>query len=715
MRKSIKRPEVPTAAAASAPALIVGVGASAGGVDAFIDLLKHLPDDTGLAFVFLLHLNPAQKSHLTDIIGRATAMPVQKAKDGVQVKANTVYVMPPNTVMTLRHGKLRLAPPTAGKRTSIDSFFHSLAEDQKSRAVGIILSGMASDGTIGLEEIKAAGGVTCVQDEKSAACDGMPRSAIAAGCADFVLPPKAIARELARLGRHPLLREPDAPEDVLFADAGALVEIFTLLRAAAGVDFSLYKPSTMRRRISRRMFLLNIGRLKDYLEHLKAKPAEVSALYNDLLISVTAFFRDPKVFEALKRKVFPHIIKNHGLSAPVRIWVAGCASGEEAYSIAISYLEFMRKRAEMVPAQIFATDISDEAAAKARKGLYPESVASCVSPELLGRYFVRTGQGYQVTKRLRDMCTFAHHDVTADPPFANQDLISCRNLLIYLEPALQKTVLATFHYALKPSGFLILGSAETAGTASNLFAEADKKLKIYTKKPARVSPLHLVAGRLAGAKGPGAAAPVPAHAPKPPPTDALAVADRLALNLFAPAGVVVNRDLDILQFRGDTSRYLKTSPGKASLNLLRMAPEDLRLDLQFLIKKAFSVHAPVRKNSLWVRLDRRSRLINLEAVAFEAPPGPSATAWCPSRPRPLAPRPPGAGRPRSPGAGSFKSSSGSWSKPRPISNPASRSRKAATRRSTPPTKRSSRATRSCKARTRSSRAPGKSSRPRTRS
>lgn len=620
MKKSTPRPKDRTPAASSAPAMVVGIGASAGGVDAFIELLSQLPDDTGLAFVFLLHLNPAQKSQLTDILGRTTTMPVLAAKDGTALKANTVYVMPPNTVMTLRRGRLKLTRPTESKRTSIDAFFQSLAEDQKSRAVGIVLSGMASDGTIGLEEIKAAGGITCVQDEKSSGYSGMPHSAIAAGCADFVLPPKGIAHELIRLGRHPLIKAAAEAEDAQFADASALGSIFTLLRTTTGVDFSLYKPSTMRRRISRRMFLLDISRLKDYLDHLKTKPAEVHALYNDLLICVTSFFRDPKVFETLKRKIFPRIVKGHDLSSPVRIWVAGCASGEEAYSIAISYLEFLRKRDESIPAHIFATDISDTATAKARKGLYPESIASSMSPEILGRYFVRSGQGYQVGKQVRDMCTFAHHDVTADPPFANQDLISCRNLLIYLEPPLQKTVLATFHYALQPSGFLVLGGAETVGNSSDLFAEEDKHLKFYSKKTGRASHLRLVTGRIAGAKGLALAAPAAPLATRPPQTDALAVADRLALRRFAPAGVVVNRDLDILQFRGDTSRYLKTSPGKASLNLLRMVPEGLSIDLQLLIKKAFKTQTAVQKNNLWVRLDRRSRLISLEAVAFDAPP-----------------------------------------------------------------------------------------------
>jgi len=604
-----------------APALIVGIGASAGGVDAFIELLRHLPGDTGLSYIFSLHLSPEHKSHLTEILGRAAAMPVLEAKDGAPLAANRVYVMPPNVDMTLRRGRLRLAPYTASVRTPIDSFFHSLAQDQRSRAVGVILSGMASDGMIGLEEIKAAGGITLVQDERSAAFSGMPRAAITAGCADFVRPPKGLALELIRLGRHPLTRVTGEADEAVFADASSLGEIFALLRGATGVDFSLYKPATVRRRLSRRMFVRNVGRLKDYLEHLRASPAEVHALYNDLLINVTSFFRDPKVFEALKKKVFPRLVKGHDANSPVRIWSAGCASGEEAYSLAIAYLEFMRARGESIPAHIFATDISDEATAKARRGVYPEAVAAGMSPEIVGRYFTRTAQGYQVSKQLRDMCIFAHHDVTSDPPFANQDLISCRNLLIYLEPVLQKTVLSTFHYALRPGGFLVLGNAETAGSAADLFAEEDKRLKVYTKKPVRSSHLHLVSGRIAAARQPPPAAPAAPRPVKPASTDALALADRIALSRYAPAGVVVNRDLEIIQFRGDTSRYLRTAPGKASLNLLRMAPESMRLDLQLLVKKAFKSQSPVRKQDVWARMDRSSRLINLEAAAYDLVPG----------------------------------------------------------------------------------------------
>jgi len=618
MKKSAPRPRARKAPAPASPALIVGIGASAGGVDAFLELLGNLPGDTGLAYVFLLHLNPDHKSHLTEILGRASAMPVRVASDGATLWANTVYVMPPNVDMSLRHGRLKLIAANGSKRSPIDSFFSSLAHDQGPRAVGVILSGMASDGTIGLEEIKSAGGITCVQDEKSAAYASMPHAAAAAGCADIVRPPKGIARELIRLGRHPMTRVTGAADEAIFADAGALGAIFAMLRASSGVDFSLYKPSTMRRRISRRMLLLNIGRLHDYLQHLKSRPEETRALYNDLLINVTSFFRDPKAFEALQRTVFPRIVKDRDAVSPVRIWSAGCASGEEAYSLAIAYLEFMRKRGQDIPAHIFATDISDEAAAKARRGLYPEGIASSMSPELLGRYFVRSGQGYQVTKRLREMCVFARHDVTADPPFANQDLISCRNLLIYLEPALQKIVLTTFHYALKPSGFLFLGGAETAGICPTLFSETDKRFKIYAKKAGRPSHFAVGAGRIA-LKAPAPAGP--AAAPKPPKPDALAVADRLVLSRFAPAGVVINRNLDILQFRGDTSRYLKAAPGKASLNLLRMASDGLRLELQLLVKKAFKSGGPARKSGLRVRLGHQSRLVNLEAAAFDAPPG----------------------------------------------------------------------------------------------
>lgn len=603
------------------PALIVGIGASAGGVDAFLELLRHLPGDTGLAYVFLLHMSPAHKSHLAEILGRASKMPVREARDGRRLEANQVYVMPPNAAMTLIDGRFNLAPLPPRARNPIDLFFRSLAQDRKTRAVGIVLSGMASDGTAGLEEIKAAGGIACAQDAKSAAYPGMPRAAVAAGFADIVRPPKGLALELIRLGRHPLTRIAQEGDAAIFGDAASLDAIFALLRSTSGVDFSLYKPSTMRRRISRRMFLLDLARLKDYLAHLRSKPGEVRALYDDLLINVTSFFRDPKAFEALKKKVFPRVVKGRRAGAPVRFWVAGCASGEEAYSLAIAYLEFMRERGVSVPAQIFATDISDEAAGKARRGVYPENIADSMPAEVLRRYFIKSPQGYQVTKQLRDMCIFAHHDVTADPPFANQDLISCRNLLIYLEPVLQRAVLSTFHYALRPEGYLLLGGAETLGGCADLFVEVDKKANIFAKKPARASQLRLVAGRAAAARKPAAAGTAYPRPPQPATGDALAYADRLVLGRFSPPAVLVNRDLDILQFRGETSRFLKAAPGKASLNLLRMAPEGLRLDLQLLVQKAFKSHLPVRKTNAWVRLDRRARLITLEAAAFDVPPG----------------------------------------------------------------------------------------------
>ena len=485
----------------SAGFTIVGLGASAGGYEAFLQLLAQLPQNTGMAFVLVQHLDPKHESKLGELLARATSLPLLDARHGMRVQPDHIYVMPPNVTMSIANGHFRLQPRKSEvPHLPIDYFFRSLAADQQNHAIGVVLSGTGTDGTLGLQAIKGEGGITFAQDEKSAKYYGMPGSAIAAGFVDMILAPEAIARELSRIARHPYVGRNWQPQpartrnavpegEKLFREEDEeLSHVFSLLRARAGVDFSLYKHSTLKRRIQRRMLLNKIDSLGAYVDYLRVHMLEVDALFNDLLINVTGFFRDPKVFAALKRRVFPKLMKNRAGDAPLRVWVCGCSNGEEAYSMAISLVEFFEAAHAQVNAQIFATDISEPGLEKARAGIYPENILIDVSAERLRRFFTKTNGSYQVSKAIRDMCIFARQNVIVDPPFSNLDLISCRNVLIYLGQALQKKVMPVFHYALRPDGLLLLGSSETIGSAADLFSLMDKRNKVYAKKAAAYRP-----------------------------------------------------------------------------------------------------------------------------------------------------------------------------------------------------------------------------------
>lgn len=493
---------------------IVGVGASAGGFVAFTELLKHLPLDTGMGFVLVQHLDPQHESALTQLLARATKMPIGEVTNNLRVQANRVYVIPPNTNLGIAQGVLKLQPrqQTRTPHRSIDFFFESLAEDQRERAIGVILSGTATDGTLGLEAIKAEGGITFAQDE-SAQYGSMPRSAVAAGCVDFVLSPENIAKELARIAQHPYVAGQPAesitsPEDDR-AEATAheaergradraeargvengFKKILLLLRNHSGVDFSLYKSTTIQRRITRRMVLSNQNTLESYVDFLRGSAKELNTLYADALISVTGFFRNPEAFDVLKRTVFPKLLQQRG-DESLRAWVPGCSTGEEAYSLAMAFVEAAENAPRLPKLQVFATDLNDVLLDKARHGLYTKSLAQEVSPERLRRFFVKEEGGYRVVKSLREMVVFARQNLMADPPFSRMDLISCRNLLIYLEPSSQKKALPTFHYALKPAGVLFLGASESIGGFSHLFEPVDKKHKIYSRKVAITPALRL--------------------------------------------------------------------------------------------------------------------------------------------------------------------------------------------------------------------------------
>lgn len=652
---------------------IVGVGASAGGLEAFTELLKHLPLDTGFAFVLVQHLDPQHESALTQLLSRATRLPVGEVTNDLRVEPNRVYVIPPNASLSIAQGVLKIEPrrKPSGPHRSIDFFFESLAQDQRERAIGVILSGTATDGTLGLEAIKAEGGITFAQDD-SARYDSMPHSAVAAGCVDLVLSPKDIAAELARIAQHPyvagdraeLVHSPEEdrasateheddrtplpsggsgapPTGARRARAEALrgddrapsseqngyKKVLLLLRNHAGVDFSLYKSSTIRRRIGRRMVLSQRNTAESYAEFLRGNVKELDALYSDVLISVTNFFRNPDAFEVLERRVLPKLMQQAG-DEPIRVWVLGCSTGQEAYSIAMSFVEAAEKAPRMRKLQVFATDLNDTLLDKARHALYSKSLAQDISPERLRRFFVEEEGGFRVVKPLREMVVFARQNLIGDPPFSRMDLISCRNLLIYLEPGLQQKVIPVFHYALKPHGYLFLGSSESISRFGDLFEPLDKKHRIYSRKaaptPAFRLPVKLEDGHRRPTATPGQRVTHQAAAQRGDAVDALHAelhaqreADRVTVNQFAPPGVLVNAELQILQFRGATSAFLKPPTGKASFDILKMAREGLMLPLRAAINKAKKENKTVRKENVRIADGSTARVINIEVIPLK--------------------------------------------------------------------------------------------------
>ena len=594
------------------PVSIVGIGASAGGLEAVSTLLRALPKDTGMAFVLIQHLNPTHASMLTEILARATAMPVVEGREGLRVEANHVYVIPPATNMTVSQGTLHIAPraDTRGPYRPIDHFLHSLAEDQSFRSVGVILSGSATDGTIGLEAIKAEGGITFAQDE-SAQHASMPTSATAAGCVDFVLPPAAIAAELVRISRHPYVTRPVEDPTKVPGVEPTLNRVLEQLRLASGVDFTSYKRNTLFRRVTRRAVLHKLDDLRDYAKLLQSNPGEIEALYQDVLINVTSFFRNPEAFQLLKTRIFPRLTRDRSRHDPLRVWSVGCSTGEEAYSIAIAYAEFAEMTRVQVPLQIFATDLNGAGIEKARAGVYSKAIAHDVSPERLRRFFFESDGTYRISKAIRDTTVFARHNILTEPPFSRIDLVSCRNLLIYLEGALQQKAVGMMHYALKPHGVLWLGNSETIGSYRDMFEVEDTKFKMYVKKPGppRITPR------------PFSGDPLPTRQVDPLPpevgmvaSDVHREADRLLLAKYTPASVLVNGDMEVLQFRGDTGLYLAPTPGKASLNLLKMLRDGLLVGVRGALLKAKREEAPVREDGLRVRSNGGYRPVDVQVV-----------------------------------------------------------------------------------------------------
>ena len=547
---------------------IVGVGASAGGLEAFSELLREIAGhDAGMALVLIQHLDPTHTSFLREALVKRTKLPVQQAEDGQRVEPGHVYVIPPNTSLGIRGGRLTLAPRPLDpkvKHLPIDAFFRELAAERGGRAIGVVLSGTASDGTDGLQAIKEANGITFAQEPSSAKFSGMPRSAVDAGVVDYCLPIPALAKELVRISQHPYLIAPESTPSI--RDAATLDRIIALVRAVVHVDFGEYKAPTFERRLARRMALRRVDTIGAYLQLLQQAPDEVWALFEDTLIHVTSFFRDPEVFEHLKTSVFPAIVKGKPEGASLRVWVPGCATGEEVYSLGIALAEFLGESSRSI--QIFGSDVSGKAIETARAGFYPEAALRYLGDERRRRYFTKVDRGYRIVPSIRELCVFVQHDLARDPPFSKVDLVSCRNVLIYFDQALQKRVVPTFHYALNRPGFLVLGRAENIAGFTQLFQPFDKANKTFARtgvpSTLRFAQRSEVQRHEPAADPRGRPRERDAVVLTAPPLDLSRRLDRLLLARYAPAGIVVNEKMDILEFRGQTGAYLAARAGRAA-------------------------------------------------------------------------------------------------------------------------------------------------------
>jgi two-component system CheB/CheR fusion protein len=595
---------------------VIGIGASAGGLDAFKKLLQAIPIDSGMAYVLVQHLDPNHESMLTEILQKVAPIAVLEISDDIKVEPNHIYVIPSNKTLVATDGVLLLAPRPEKSKTErylpIDLFFTSLAIVHQTHAIGVILSGTGTDGTLGLKAIKDYGGITFVQDEESAAYPDMPNSAVQAGVVDFILPPHKIPEKLLEV-THIINTPTTVEENLPLGDEEAFRQINAVLRIRKGTDFTYYKQTTIRRRILRRMAINKNAEPAEYLKYLRENKQEQDVLYQDLLIPVTAFFRDSNVFDNLCANVFPQIIKNKQASEPIRIWVAGCSTGEEAYSMAICIKEFLGSHTlvdseERV--QIFATDLSERAIIKARSGIYTKMEAVDLAPERLNEFFTKINGSYQVNRQIRDLCVFATHNFLKDPPFGKMDLVSCRNVLIYMEPYLQKKALSTFHYALNPKGFLLLGKSETTSGVPDLFAATEKNDKLYNRKDVPSRFIHTVSPRVESNF---------IGTNDKPKTESMRsdfqkTADDIMLSKYSPAGVVINEAMDIVQFRGSTSRYLEQSSGKPSHNLLVLAKHGLAFELRNILHKTKKGTVAVIKENVPVEINGSLVNITIEAI-----------------------------------------------------------------------------------------------------
>ncbi|MCM4168080.1 histidine kinase [Arenibacter sp. H213] len=596
---------------------VVGIGASAGGLDAFKQLLKAIPESSGMAYVLVQHLDPNHQSMLPELLQKVTSIPVMEVTDDIKVAPDHIYILPSNKIMIANDGVLELRPrPEKGineRNMPIDLFFRSLAEVHQSHSIGVVLSGTATDGTLGLTAIKDQGGITFAQDEESAAYSGMPQSAVQAGVVDFILSPGDIPKKLLEVAH--IINGNGAEISGQKEEEAIYKQIISLLQVRKGTDFTYYKQTTIHRRILRRIDITKTGKPSVYLNYLKREKQELDELYMDLLIPVTEFFRDPKIFDKLHNKIIPTIIANKTSSGTVRIWVAGCSTGQEAYSLAIAFHEIFNgsvsSSSHPQKVQVFATDLSGPAIEKARSGMYSQSEVKGLTTERLEIYFTKKKDGYQINQSIRDSCVFAVHDFLKDPPFSKMDLISCRNVLIYLGSYLQKRALTTFHYALDPKGILWLGKSETTSGVPSHFVALDKKDKLFSRKEVAGHFIPTTSRR----NGPYFTDPYGIGKNGNLATDYQKTADDILLSRFTPAGVVINEAMDIVHFRGGTGRYLEPVPGKASLNLFRMAKQGLAFELRNILHKAKKENDAVVKENIPIQINGdHIHIISIEAI-----------------------------------------------------------------------------------------------------
>jgi two-component system CheB/CheR fusion protein len=595
---------------------VVGIGASAGGLDAFTRLIRAIPVDSGMAYVLVQHLDPTHTSILPAILQKATSIPVVEISDDMEVLPDHIYIIPSNKMLVANDGVLQLSPrPDKSRREKhlpIDLFFESLAEIHQSHAIGVVLSGTASDGTAGLKAIKDQGGITFAQDSESAAYDGMPQSAALAGVVDFILRPQEIPEKLCLI-KQQINRSDEDLQNLPLSDVEAFKQILFLLRIRKGNDFTHYKQTTIRRRIFRRIALCKLNGPDEYLRYLQGNLPEQDALFQDFLIPVTSFFRDGSIFDSLCESVFPHIVQSKSEVEPVRVWVAGCSSGQEAYSIAICLKEFIGD--SHLKVQIFATDISEPAILKARTGTYPKSDVAEISEQRLDTFFTKVGDDYRVNKDIREMCVFAVHNFLREPPFGRIDFVSCRNVLIYMEPVLQKNALTTFHYALSLHGLLLLGRSEAGGSAPELFAVSDKNDKLFTRRDIPGKFMHVASPRIEQSLHIQSNV-VRGEDLRPSFQKA---ADDILLRNYTPPGVIVNDALEIVYFHGVTDRYLIQASGKPTHKLLKLARSGLSFELRNLLRRAKKDQTPAIKEAIPVE----AGFIRL-AVTIEVTPIPGS-------------------------------------------------------------------------------------------
>jgi len=591
---------------------VVGVGASAGGLEAFKRLIKAIPEDSGMAYILVQHMEPTHESILSDLLQKVTPIPVLEIANNVHVEPDHIYIIPSNKLLTATDGVLQLSPrpPRSEKIMPIDVFFTSLAEVHQNHAIGVVLSGTATDGTLGLKTIRDHGGITFAQDQQSAGFDGMPQSAIDAGVVDFILTPEEIPLQLASLNQTFKTGLVTEGEDLHRQKEEAFRHLLSILRVRRGADFTYYKQTTIRRRIIRRMGLNKIEKISDYLSFIKGNTTEQDILYQDLLIPVTEFFRDPKTYDTLCESLFPRLLKNKEAGSSLRIWIAGCSTGEEPYSMAISLHEYLEDKAANIKIQLFATDISEIAIAKARTGIYSKRDVVNLSAKRLQKYFTKINGSFQLNKSIREMCVFACHNFLKDPPFAKMDFVSCRNVLIYMEPFLQKKTLTTFHYALNDTGYLLLGKSETTGAAADLFAPFGDNDKLYSRKAVPGRFLQVITGR--NEKGfPDKTSPPGKDTAR---EDFQKSADAVLLAEYAPPGVVVNEQMDIVQFRGATGAWLEPSPGKPSMNLTKMAREGLAFELRNALHKVKITNKAVVTENIPMQFAGKQQVVTIKVV-----------------------------------------------------------------------------------------------------